>query len=79
MGPFRATLFFFIDSITEGGRGVPYFSITSAPASWISHSISTPVASITFLVTAVISGPTPVSYTHLPERGGGNLTLLLRF
>ena len=32
IGPFRATLFLRMDSMTSSGRGVPDFSMTPAPA-----------------------------------------------
>ena len=39
--------------------GYPYSSITPAPASTFSHSISTPVDSTTFTIAAATSGPIP--------------------
>src|ERR671919_2032508 len=49
-----------IDSSTWSGSGLPpCSSITSAPASWTSHSRSTPVASRTRRVASAISGPVP--------------------
>src|SRR5262245_19514835 len=59
MGPLIATLFARMDSSTCSGRGVPYLSMTSAPASWTSQSNSTPVASSTRRVASDSSGPTP--------------------
>ena len=50
IGPLMATLFLRIDSSTCSGSGVPYFSITPAPASAISHSMSTPAASTTRVI-----------------------------
>ena len=58
-GPFIAILFLFIASITCSGSGVPYSSMTPAPASTFSHSISTPVDSTTFTIAAATSGPIP--------------------
>ncbi len=59
IGPLMATLFLRTDSSTCSGSGVPYFSMTSAPASAISHSMSTPVASTTRRIAVVSSGPIP--------------------
>src|SRR3989339_244293 len=59
IGPFIATLFLRMDLRTSSGSGVPYFSRTSQPASAISQSIFTPVASKTRLVDSAISGPVP--------------------
>src|ERR1019366_8869563 len=46
-GRLMATRFLGIDSRTWGGIGSPYFSITSRPASWASHSMSAPDAAPT--------------------------------
>src|SRR5262245_32839748 len=54
-----ATLFLRTDSSTFSGRGVPAFSITSAPAWTVSQSIWTPVASIQRCVAKDTSGPMP--------------------
>ena len=44
-GPLIATPLLRMESSTWSGRGVPYLSMTSAPASWTSQSNSTPVPS----------------------------------
>src|SRR5438445_6158474 len=54
-----ATPFARIESSTCSGSGVPYLSMTSAPASWTSQSNATPVASSTRRVASQSSGPTP--------------------
>src|SRR5262245_13214174 len=59
VGPFSATRRSRIDSITRSGSGVPSRSQVSKPASWTSHSISTPVASSARRAASVTSGPTP--------------------
>src|SRR6201993_2617780 len=60
IGPFSATPASRIASRTSGGSGLPpWRSITSAPASRMSHSSSTPVASRTRRVASVSSGPVP--------------------
>ena len=59
MGPLMATLVSLTESMTACGSGVPYFSMTSAPASTSIHSICTPVAATATLVAAMISGPIP--------------------
>src|SRR5450759_1551319 len=46
-------------SSTASGRGVPYLSITSAPASCQSHSICAPAASSTCRAASTSEGPTP--------------------
>ncbi len=58
-GPFIATLFFLIDSKTSSGSGVPYLSMTSAPASTLSQFIFASVASTATNIASVISGPIP--------------------
>src|SRR5450759_5176995 len=46
-------------SSTASGSGVPYLSMTSAPASCRSHSISAPAASSTLSAASTRDGPTP--------------------
>ena len=58
-GPLRATLLWQISSRIPSGRGVPYLSSAFAPASKVFHSISTPVASMTFWAAPTTSGPMP--------------------
>ncbi len=58
-GPLIATPLLRMESSTCSGRGVPYLSMTSAPASWTSQSNCTPVASSTRRVASDSSGPTP--------------------
>ena len=58
-GPLSATLFLLIDSIVASGMVVPNFSKAYAPIICVSHSISTPEASIILTVAAMISGPMP--------------------
>src|ERR1700674_5664575 len=77
-GPLMATLLRRIDSSTCTGIGLPNFSMTSSPASCTSHSMSTPVASITRRAAELTSGPTPspgisviacrAMYARPPER-----------
>src|SRR5918996_1985050 len=59
MGPLMATPFSRIELRTWSGRGVPYSSMTSAPACWTSQSKATPVPSRTRRVASDSSGPTP--------------------
>jgi hypothetical protein len=59
IGPLIATLVSRMDSNTWGGKGVPYFSITSTPASTGIHSNPTPVASKTVVIALATSGPMP--------------------
>ncbi|OPZ76720.1 MAG: hypothetical protein BWY79_01483 [Actinobacteria bacterium ADurb.Bin444] len=59
MGPLMATRVSRMASSTCGGSGVPYFSITSAPASASTQSMSTPVAAMATRAAAMSSGPVP--------------------
>src|SRR4029077_9392843 len=59
IGPFKATCVRRMEATTVSGRGVPYFSRASTPASTSSHSMGAPVAGITFLTTPQSSGPVP--------------------
>ncbi len=59
MGPFRAVLVVSIERKTRSGSGVPSRPITPAPASWRSHSTSTPLADRTDRAASATSGPMP--------------------
>ena len=50
-----ATRFLRMESRTCAGIGSPYFSMTSRPASWTSHSMSAPDASMTRRAAALTS------------------------
>ena len=58
-GPFRATAFLRMLSTVASGSGVPVASTAATPASSSSQLKRNPVASRTFTVWAVISGPIP--------------------
>src|SRR5688572_6214182 len=59
IGPLIATRVRATESRTYLGSGVPCFGMTSAPASTVSHSIFTPVASTIRRIASVSSGPVP--------------------
>src|SRR6185503_7078785 len=76
-GPFNATLFRRIESISSGGSALPVRSNASTPATWRSHSIDTPVALMMWRTASVTSGPMPspgmsvivwVLLTHVPSQ-----------
>src|SRR5437588_5711888 len=58
-GPLIATRLRRIESSTWSGIGWPKRSTTPSPASWTSHSMSTPVASMARRAASLTSGPTP--------------------
>src|SRR5262245_59236282 len=58
-GPFSATLFRLIDSSRSPGSEWPWRLNAMTPASWRSHSMSTPVAWKMRMTAAVTSGPMP--------------------
>ena len=58
-GPFRANPLRRIDSKSSSDRGFPAFSKDRIPASYLSYSNRTPVASSTRTVESMLSGPIP--------------------
>ena len=74
-GPLIATPLLRMESSTWSGRGVPYLSMTSAPASWTSQSNCTPVASRTRRVASDSSGPTPSPGMNVHAMGHGGKLL----
>ena len=59
MGPLMATFVDRTDSTTSSGSGAPPRSIATAPASWRSQTIGTPLAAITVSRAVASSGPVP--------------------